>query len=121
MKKATNQTSSATSDRYRSAEIVFEECACDAVMTISGTRFLVNDVPRIPVSDCTLPNCKCSYVRYNDRRSWTEERRALFSLRTKVYAASSDEERRKKSDRRVDEGPLVESPEEGHDFKKWGL
>lgn len=121
LKKGGNQVGKANSGNYRAAEIVFEECACDAVVTLSGRRFLVNEVPRIPVPDCTLPNCKCSYVRYKDRRSWGEDRRALFSLKTSLFVASSSDERRKIEERRAYEESTVEASDDSHNFKEWGL
>ena len=54
---------------YRSAEISFQAGACDAARKMEGRRFLVRDIPMILVPDCTSTNCKCSYVRYKDRRS----------------------------------------------------
>ena len=98
---------SANPDRsytHRAASITFKECACDAVKKLEGRRFLVNDVPSIPVPDCTSPNCNCSYTRHNDRRRLYEERRALFSLKADLHTIGGNEERReKKEGRRADD------------------
>jgi hypothetical protein len=102
----TKRSKSATPERsytHRAAEIASGECACDAVRKVEGRRFLVNDVPPIPVPDCTSLNCKCSYIRYNDRRCWHADRRALFSLKADLHTIAGNEERRRKQGRRADD------------------
>ena len=105
-------------DAYRSAEIEFEDSACDAVKKLEGTRFLLSDVPLIPVPDCTLPDCKCSYIRYKDRRSWSEERRALFKLHNEPRTGDSSE-RRKNEGRRASDDETGDASDD-FDFESWG-
>ena len=105
---------------YRAAEIVCEEFACDAVKNMAGNRFLLRDVPLIPIPDCTSPNCECSYIRYNDRRNWSEDRREHYSLVTNLYAINGNVERREKQGRRAGEESSVAAPASGYEFKNRG-
>ena len=103
---------------YRSAEIECQDCACDAAKKLAGTRFLLSDVPLIPVPDCTSPNCKCSYTRYKDRRSWAGDRRALFTLHNEHRISDSSERREKESRRAGDDATGVASDDDS-DFESW--
>lgn len=97
------KTSNLSADRhysFKSAEIAFQENACDAVKQMEGKRFLVRDVPPIPVPDCTSPNCECSYIRHNDRRGLSVDRRTFFNAYNSQYLDNGKEERREKAGRR---------------------
>lgn len=111
--------SRAGATRFRAAEIEFEDCACDAVKAMQGQRFLVRDVPRIPVPDCDKSNCRCSYVRYNDRRLWTEDRRAFFGLKTSHYVQGDSQERRKVQDRRTAAECADSEPDSLENIEAW--
>ena len=105
---------------YQSAEIEFDPtCACDAVKRISGQRFLVRNVPPIPVPDCDSPDCRCTYIRYKDRRLWTEDRRAHYSLSTDLYRKGDNDDRRRRKDRRVSAESVARSPGSADDFESW--
>ena len=87
---------------------------------IAGQRFLVRDVPPIPVPDCDSPECRCTYVRYKDRRLWTEDRRALYSRSADQYRRGEREDRRKVPDRRVSEGSSTRKFDSSlDDFESW--
>jgi len=108
------------SNPYQSAEIEFDPgCACDAVKRIAGRRFLVRDVPPIPVPDCDSPDCKCFYIRFKDRRLWVEDRRAHFSLSTDLYRKGDNEDRRKHKDRRVSKESVARGATSLDDFESW--
>lgn len=104
--KQRRQGSGSTDFPYRAAEIVIEDCACDAVRGLAGNRFLLDEVPHIPVADCTSRKCTCTYLRHNDRRNKYEERRAEFSALTNAYAATGNSERRGSAGRRADDALL---------------
>jgi len=105
---------------YQSAEIECDPaCACDAVKRISGQRFLVRNVPPIPVPDCDSPDCQCTYVRYKDRRLWTEDRRAHYSLSTELYRLGDNCDKRKRKDRRVSRESVARSLTVADDFESW--
>jgi len=48
---------------------------CSAVREIAWKRFLADQVPLIPLRDCGVESCSCTYRRYPDRRQ--ENRRAV--------------------------------------------
>lgn len=51
-----------------------EFSACDAARALEGVRFLADDAPMLPLSDCSNPaGCRCKYQHFDDRR--TEPRR----------------------------------------------
>lgn len=74
---------------YRAAVIVVGDCACDAVQRFAGTRFLVSDVPHVPLPGCTERKCGCTYERYLDRRNQNGDRRAEYSALTLNPATAS--------------------------------
>lgn len=59
---------------YRSVQVNpdYSSC-CDAARAIDGKRFLAEEAPMLPLSDCDAAKCKCSYRRFSDRR--TDSRR----------------------------------------------
>ena len=105
---------------HSAAEIAFDECACEAARQIEGKRFLVRDVPPIPMPDCTSASCQCSYMRHNDRRSWYEDRRALFSLKADLHTIGGEQERRSKDGRRADDETTFAASDASFDFAEWG-
>jgi hypothetical protein len=109
------QIAPAETHAYRAAEIACEPGACAAATAMSEKRFLLHEVPRIPLADCTSRKCTCSYVRYKDRRSWTTNRRAEFSMHTRLYATHGNTDRRQKIGRRADDRSSVVD----YDFSNW--
>ena len=91
---------------FRAAEIVVDDCACDAVKPLAGTRFLMDEVPHLPVRECTSRKCTCVYLRHPDRRNVFDIRRAQYSTRTNAYTAVGNPERRASLGRRADDAPL---------------
>ena len=43
--------------------------SCAAVRAIAGKRFLPDEIPPLPLADCDVPSCGCSYELFSDRRS----------------------------------------------------
>ena len=119
LSKKNKQVSRVSAALFRAAEIEFEDCACDAVKALQGQRFLVSNVPRIPVPDCDQPSCQCTYSRYNDRRLWTEDRRAFYSLKTSHYIQGDNKERRKVQDRRAADNADGAAPDSLEDLESW--
>lgn len=72
---ATRGPSSPEARKFAAAAIVpGSDACCSAVREIAWKRFLTNQVPMIPLRDCDLAKCSCTYRRYPDRRQ--ENRRA---------------------------------------------
>ncbi len=90
--------------RFRGVQVVANgEGCCQAARDLEGKRFLLSQVPILPLRGCDTPECKCSYERFEDRRS--DLRRAAdvsFDVRTQFQ----DEEHRSayKPGRRDDDG-----------------
>jgi hypothetical protein len=55
--------------KYRGAEIIAAENACDAARSLASLRLLSADVPVLPLKTCDRPaTCKCQYRHFDDRR-----------------------------------------------------
>jgi hypothetical protein len=55
--------------KYRGAEIIAAENACDAARSLAILRLLSADVPVLPLKTCDRPaTCKCQYRHFDDRR-----------------------------------------------------
>jgi hypothetical protein len=100
---------------YRAAEITRGQGACAAAIAISGKRLLLQEVPLLPLPDCTSRKCNCTYIRHKDRRSLTSNRRAEFSMQTRLYSTYADEDRRRRRGRRAEDEESVTE----FDFDKW--
>lgn len=61
------------SNPYHCVTVKFRKNACDPVRALESKRFLAKEAPRLPLPGCTVKNCGCRFVHYDDRRS--EERR----------------------------------------------
>jgi hypothetical protein len=58
---------------FHAVTVRFRKDACDAVRQLEAKRFLAKEAPRLPLPNCTVKNCGCRFVHYDDRRG--EERR----------------------------------------------
>ncbi len=76
-------------------------CGCEAVNALYGERYLTrDDVPNLPLAECTLVKCTCRYVHHEDRRSRQGNRRAAYSFQTEMYGFSGQQDRRRSGGRR---------------------
>lgn len=41
---------------------------CEAAKRLMGQRFLAHEAPLLRLPDCSIQNCACRYVRFDDRR-----------------------------------------------------
>lgn len=59
-----------SSDGYRSVTVRpnDQEC-CQFVRSLADERFLLEEAPMLPLSLCDAPVCRCTYERFDDRRS----------------------------------------------------
>jgi len=62
-------------DAYRCVQVTSDgaQC-CQAARALAGQRFLMDDVPMLPLSECDATECRCAYERFDDRRA--DSRRA---------------------------------------------
>ena len=77
----------------------FDACKCAAVAAIEGRRFLSEEAPPLPLTDCEIPRlCRCVYVHFSDRR--TEGRRdSDHGLPSRYHAADRRSRMRRITDR----------------------
>lgn len=55
--------------KYRGAEIIAADDACEAARSLTSVRLLASEVPLLPLKTCDRPaTCKCKYRHFDDRR-----------------------------------------------------
>ena len=84
---------------YQAASINPGGCACTAVKALGDKRFLADEAPQMPLTNCDSAKCQCRYVRHDDRRR-REDRRAVYCLQTDLHLVAGKEEHRAKTCRR---------------------
>jgi len=74
-KSTRNEKPASEDSRFRGVEVIGQnaEC-CEASKALAGKRFLSQEAPMLPLSDCTSGECRCRYEPFYDRR--TDVRRA---------------------------------------------
>ncbi len=76
-----------------------QRACCEAVLEVAGTRYLVSEVPALPLETCDrYGQCRCTYQKWDDRRQ--EERRLVVAGMANQYF-SDDEKRDKRRGRRA--------------------
>ena len=86
---------SRSDQQFHAVSILAGPQVCDAAKARVGYRFLSRDAPRLPLKDCTCPNCTCRYVHHADRRVFA--RRLSDNRDAVVQAPYSGPERRSQS------------------------
>jgi len=66
--------------KWRSVKIRPGLIACDRVADMTGQIFLSQQVPSLPLENCTEKDCRCHYIFLDDRRSGTERRIEMGKL-----------------------------------------
>lgn len=82
---------------YHCVEVHTGIPACKAVQHFGTTRFLSVEAPTLPVSGCTMKQCKCSFIHHDDRRD--DDRRNPYGMWSNTPPAIVGE-RRSRVDRR---------------------
>ena len=85
---------------YQGASIHACSQACEHVSHLQCKRFLASKITQLPVYGCTNPECSCTYVHLDDRRS-ADDRRYKSTIMESVFSANENRfakiERRKHS------------------------
>jgi len=91
-----------TPSEYHAVSIRFDAGACTAAQALDGQRFLSAEAPRLPLTECDVPECSCRFVHHADRRG-KDDRRSPFAPGG-ISAASGryEQERREGRERRHD-------------------
>jgi len=64
-----------SNNEYRGVQVVINKNkCCAAAVAIADQRFLIEQVPKLPLAICDAAQCGCGYERFDDRR--TDLRRA---------------------------------------------
>lgn len=69
------------SNRFHAVAIHAHANACPEVRTLSSSKFLAKEAPRLPLENCTAPYCQCRYDHYDDRRAEEDHREASDMVR----------------------------------------
>ncbi len=85
---------------FRGVAILPGKCPCSAVLELGSCRYLLNDVPMLPLQDCSQPECDCYYVNFDDRRE--DDRRHPFGSLTNNRLSDHDDELRNRNRRAGD-------------------
>src|SRR5580704_6485477 len=84
--------------RWHAVSIVTTQASCHTARALRGIRFLSNEAPHLPLSECSAGvSCPCSYKHYEDRRGPPRRAEELTGFRRPNPAA---QERRQQRDRR---------------------
>ena len=90
---------------FAAVSIVFDkEKACPEVMKLSGQRFLAGEAPKLPLRDCSVKRCSCSFHRYSDRRQKVIQRGVI------EQPYSGPQQRGANRGRRADDMPSGSGP-----------
>jgi hypothetical protein len=83
---------------YRAISVWPGEPSCQGARQIAPLRFLYRSVPRLPLPECDLAACNCTYAHYSDRRSGADRRSASAVLGPgRVERRSGQDRRRSKA------------------------
>jgi hypothetical protein len=63
---------------FHAVAVKYPRDACPAVRKVEAKRFLAKEAPPLPLPNCTVKNCGCRFIHYDDRRE--EERRERRSI-----------------------------------------
>ncbi|WP_339670648.1 hypothetical protein [Dasania marina] len=86
----------APANPYHAISVCCEEHACAAAMANQSKRYLVGDVPSLPLEGCSVARCACRYQHHDDRREQELDRRLNFGLSQQMH----DDDRRERCERR---------------------
>lgn len=89
-------TAKQTANQFHAVSIQPCKGACSAAKALRGQRFLAREAKTLPLADCNVANCQCTYRHYADRRAGEERRRASIAMRERF----SKYEQRHGGDRR---------------------
>ena len=89
-----------SSTAYHAVAIKAGPHACAAANEIAGTRYLSAEAPTLPLPDCNVVDCQCSFVHYKDRRTGKDRRSPFSPAGSPATTGRFETERRAGSDRR---------------------
>ena len=79
-------------DAYRCVQVTPDESGCcQAARALVSQRFLIDDVPILPLDECDMTECRCTYERFGDRRA---DSRRVSDVAFDIVSQFHDEENR---------------------------
>jgi hypothetical protein len=94
-----NETAASLPSPWRAVTIRTGDPACDTARQLEGKRFLLSEAPDIPLAECDIESCRCTFSQFDDRRSGSE-RRDVYDMHGRTTRLDGEEQR--ESDRRED-------------------
>ena len=86
--------------KYAAVAIAMPSKCCEAVSALEGAKILATRAPKLPLSNCSMPNeCRCRFQKYMDRREDDQGRRFRYGQERSAWYAGS--QRRKSRGRRT--------------------
>jgi len=85
--------------KFHAVSLDFSGNSCEAAKAIKGERILASTAPRIPLSECDVPECKCRFIHHQDRRQ-AADRRSPYHQSNIGETGKHQKERRHRGDRR---------------------
>jgi len=68
--------------RFHGVSIRPTSGACRDVQDLAGKRFLPNEAPPLPLTNCDVAYCGCRYEHHQDRRAQIDRRHAHIDIET---------------------------------------
>jgi hypothetical protein len=85
---------------FPAVNIVAPSRRCDAVDALEGKRILASHAPKLPMTNCTIPDqCRCRFQKYIDRREDDQGRRFRYGQESSAWYSGS--QRRESRGRRT--------------------
>ncbi len=97
------QRASQASTPYHAVAIRPGRRVCEGVKELNGQRILSNEAPMLPLPDCDIVDCGCSYVHYKDRRCGKDRRSPFNSGGLSAATGKFQVERREAPERRQED------------------
>jgi len=94
-----------TQGDFHAVAIKYSENACNAAKAMTGRRFLAGAAPQLPLKNCDVHTCRCTYAHYDDRRSKTDRRSPFAHQGLSDGTGSFEREKREIKDRRKNAEP----------------
>ncbi len=86
---------------WHAVSVVAGPSCCEVARSLSTTRYLSREAPRLPLPECASPaSCSCSYKHHVDRRGQPRRKDDLSGLRRGLLSGT---ERRMLRGRREDD------------------
>ena len=90
-----------TGTKYPAVSVHVAPTCCQEALKLKGKRHLATEAPRLPLDDCAVAKCHCTYIHHADRRTGTFDRRRLLGLHKDYLLFFGNEDQREGRGRRA--------------------